>query len=67
MLSVFRHLEELRRPAEHDISNFCTLVDEELHENPDISANVTEIVHYKDAVSICRLDMFGGWNRDIRE
>jgi hypothetical protein len=51
MFSIFRHLEKLRQPAEHDTGNFCALIDEELHEDPQLSAQVAETVHYKEVVS----------------
>jgi hypothetical protein len=53
MLSVFLHTHILRRPAEHDIGNFCAMVENELDGDPNLSAQVTQITHYKEKVGLC--------------
>lgn len=50
MLCVFRHTEKNRLPTQHDIADFCTLVDEELHENPEFDVQVIDLTHYKEKV-----------------
>ena len=50
MLSAFRQVHKLRQPTEWGIQNFCDSIFDDLDENPDLDAYVTEIGHYKEKV-----------------
>ena len=50
MLSAFRQIHKLPNPTEWGIQNFCGSVFDDLDENPQIEAQVTEIRHYKEKV-----------------
>lgn len=50
-LSVFLHVDDYRKASQIDVTNFCTTIDQELHEDPARDVPLTEIRHYKEKVS----------------
>jgi hypothetical protein len=51
MLSIFLHAKMFCHPAEHNIRNFCAMVETKLDRDPNLSVQVIEITHYKENVS----------------
>lgn len=52
MLTVFLHVERNRSPSQHDLEDFCNLVDAEIHNDPKLDAPVAEIAHYKEKAGL---------------
>ena len=54
MLTLFRHIRDLREPPFFTIQYFCDMTFKDLDENPGLDAQVTEIRHFKEKVTIFR-------------
>ena len=54
MLTLFRHIRDLRDPPFFTIQYFCDMTFKDFDENPGLDAQVTEICHFKEKVIIFR-------------